>query len=179
MSTDQGLTNSKRIATAIRQASAPNVAPPGPPRPEVRNEPVGSQPPLGPKNGALRVTVADTDDPIRAGETVSYIVEIENTRQVSDKNVYITYYLPQGSRFVSLLDGNGVPVEGQRVSPDGLAITMGQPIREIRAGEKLPPYRLQVEGRRLGKLELRVEVTSVLSGDQPVIAIADTKVNAN
>ncbi|MEO8493862.1 MAG: hypothetical protein ABI614_02245, partial [Planctomycetota bacterium] len=40
VSTDQGLTNTKRLTTAIRQASAPGVAPPGPPRPEVRNEPV-------------------------------------------------------------------------------------------------------------------------------------------
>ncbi|MBI2480197.1 MAG: DUF11 domain-containing protein [Planctomycetia bacterium] len=176
--TAQSRTNSKEITTAIRQASAPGVAPPGPQRPEVRNE-SEPQPPLGPTNGALQVTVADTDDPIRVGGTVSYIVQIENTRQVSDKNVYITYYLPPGSRFVSLLDNNGLPVEGQRVSPDKLTITMEKPIVEIRSREKLPPFRLQVEGLRPGTLELRVEVTSVLSGDQPVIAKADTKVNAN
>jgi uncharacterized repeat protein (TIGR01451 family) len=177
VSTDQGLTNTKRITTAIRQASAPDVAPPGPARPEIRNDPIDAQPPLGTTNGTLRVTVADTDDPIRVGETVSYIVQVENTRQVSDKNVFITYYLPQGARFVSLLDDNGQPVAGQRVSPDGLTVTMEQPIREMRPNEKLPPYRLQVEGRRVGKLELRVEVTSVLSGGQPIIATADTKVN--
>ena len=178
VSTDQGLTDSKRITTAIRQASAPGVAPPGPARPEVRNEP-DPQPPLGPTNGKLRVAVADTDDPIRVGDTVSYIVEIENTRQVSDKNVFITYYLPEGARFVSLLDDRGQTVEGQRVSPDGLTVTMEKPIREIRPAEKLPLYRLQVEGRRVGQLKLRVEVTSALSGDQPVVATADTKVNAN
>ena len=178
VSTDQGLTNSKRIQTAIRQASAAGVAPPGPQRPEVRNEPE-PQPPLGPTNGTLRVTVADTDDPIRVGGMVSYIVEIENTRQVSDKNVYITYYLPAGARFVSLLDNHGLAVEGLRVSPDKLTISMENPIVEIRPREKLPPFRLQVEGLRPGRLELRVEVSSVLSGDQPVVAIADTKVNAN
>ncbi len=176
--TAQSQTNSKQITTAIRQASAPGVAPPGPQRPEVRNDPE-PQPPLGPNGGTLQVTVADTNDPIRVGDTVSYIVEIQNTRQVSDKNVRVTYYLPVGARFVSLLGGNGLPVEGQRVSPDKLIIGMENPIVEIRPGEKLPPFRLQVEGLRPGRMELRVEVTSVLSGDQPVIVKADTKVDVN
>ena len=87
--------------------------------------------------------------------------------------------MPPGARFISLLDDNGLAVDGQRVSPDGLTVTMEQPIREIRPNEKLRPYRLQVEGRRAGKLEMRVEVTSVLSGAQPVVMTEDTKVNAN
>ena len=123
--------------------------------------------------------MADTDDPIRVGGTVSYHVEIENDRQVSDKNVSITFYLAEGARFVTLLDNStNLEVEGRSVSPDGLVVSMA-PIREIRPGEKLPTYHLQLEGRQVGKMELRVEVTSVLSGDQPVVATADTKVNAN
>ncbi|MCB9875518.1 MAG: DUF11 domain-containing protein [Planctomycetaceae bacterium] len=178
VSTEQGLTNSKRVNTAIRQASAPGVAPPGPARPEVRTQPEPEATP-GPTSGAMRVSVSDISDPIRVGETVTYLVQLENTRQASDKNVYITYYLPQGAKFVSLVDDKFVPVDGLRVSPDKLTITMERPIVEIRPGEKLPPYRLQVEGTRVGKMELRVEVSSVLSGDQPVIATADTRVNAS
>lgn len=178
VSTEQGLTNSKRLQTAIRQASAPGVAPPGPARPEVRSEPEPEQPPRGEVDGALNVTIADTDDPIRVGGTVSYIVEIENTRQVADKNVFVTYYLSEGASFLSLLDNNGVPVDGLRVSPNKLTITMERPIVEIRPREKLPPYRLQVQGARAGKLEVRVEVSSVLSGNQPVVATADTRVTA-
>ncbi len=182
VSTDQGLTNTKRITTAIRQASAPAASPPGsvppgPARPAASTQ-QNPEPQLGPANGALRVTVADTDDPIRVGDTVSYIVEIENTRQVSDKNVGIVFYLPEGTRFVTLLNSDNSQVEGRGVSPDGRTVSM-PPIREIRPREKLPPYRLQIEGGRAGKMELRVEVTSVLSGDQPVVATADTRVNAN
>lgn len=175
---EQQVTKRAQLTTAIRRAAAAAVAPPGPARPEVSEQP-RPEAPLGPTNGSLRVTVADTDDPIRAGDTVSYIVEIENTRQVSDKNVEVVFFLPEGSRFVTLLDGStNQPVEGRSVSPSGHAVMMPQ-IREIRPREKLPPYRLQIEGGRVGKMELRVEVRSVLSGDQPVIATADTRVTAN
>lgn len=177
VSTDQGLTNSKRKGTAVRQASAPGVAPPGPPRPEVRNDP--EPPPVGPQGGALRVSVTDTSEPISVGDTVSYSIVIENTRPVPDKNVFITCYLPEGAKFVSLLDSKGLPVVGQRVSPNKLTITMGQPIVEMRPFEELLPYRLQIEGLRPGKLEIRVEVSSMLTGEQPVIAKADTRVIAN
>ncbi len=176
--TAQSRTNSKQITTAIRPTSAPGVAPAGPERPEVRNEPEPPPPLLPNSGGSLQVKVADTNDPIAVGGTTTYRIEIENTRQESDKNIYITYYLPAGARFVSLLDDKGLPVDGQQVSPDKQTITMGKPIVEIRPREKLPPFRLQVEALRPGTLELRVEVRSVLSGDQPVIAKADTKVNA-
>ncbi len=177
VSTDQGRDDSVRMTTTIRQAPPSGVAPPAPARTEIPADPV-AEVPLAPANGALRITIADTDDPIRVGETVSYIIEIENTRQISDKNVAVTFYLPEGVRFVQLLDNNGLEVEGRSVSPDGRAISMS-PIREIRPGESLPAYRLQVEGRQAGAIEVRAEATSLLSGDQPVVATEDTKVNAN
>lgn len=168
------LTDSKRVTTVIRPSAVAGVAPPGPPRPEVASDP-GPQPPT---NGALQVTVADLDPTIRVGGTVSYIIEIENNRQVSDKQLVIAFYLPEGSRFVTLVDdATKLPIEGFSVSPDGLAISLN--VKEIRPGEKLPTYRLQVEGLQAGTMKLQVEVRSLLSGDQPIIATEDTRVDAN
>jgi uncharacterized repeat protein (TIGR01451 family) len=169
---DQGLDESKRITTAIRRASAPGVAPPGPPRSEVRN----ASPSVA-AQGALLIKIADTDDPIRVGETVSYIIEIENTRQVPDKNVEVTFYLPEGAKFVTLLGNNGQEVEERHISPNGSAVSVH--LKEIRADEKLPAYRLQVEGQQPGEMTLQVEVRSLLGGEQPIVATHSTKVSAN
>ncbi len=176
--TDQGLTQAKRMNTAIRQAAASGVAPPGPARPEPRVVETVPQTNPAPVDGNLVVTVADTADPIRVGESTVYIIEVQNNRQVSDKNVQISLFLSAGAKFVTLSDSKGVPVEGMSVRPDGLAVSL-PPIKELRPGEKFPPLRMQVEGRAAGVLKLDVEVTSNLSGNVPVTASHETVVAAN
>jgi len=121
--------------------------------------------------GKLEVLIADCDDPIAIDTTTTYIVSIENGRNVTDRNVTITIHLPVGMEFVKLSG----PVGGRSKSEDGRTIEV-TPVARIRAGETLSPFRIEVRGIRIGKHTVRVKVNSLRSAE-PVITEEDTVVD--
>lgn len=123
-----------------------------------------------PVTGSLRVSIADTRDPIPMNGTTTYIIGIENARNVSDRNVTLTIQLPPGIEYVSLKG----PVAARRLSDDQRTIEV-TPIAEVRANETLHPFYLEARGTRIGKHNVRVQVDSFRSA-QPVQAETDTTV---
>jgi uncharacterized repeat protein (TIGR01451 family) len=121
--------------------------------------------------GELKVQVADRKNPIAVNETTTYIIVIENARNVSDKNVRLTISLPPGMEFVKLSG----PVGARGKSPDGRTIELAE-VAELRAGEALKPFYVEARGLQIGKHTLRVRVDSFRSA-QPVEATKDTTVN--
>ena len=115
--------------------------------------------------------VADRKNPIALNETTTYIIVIENTRNVSDKNVRLTITLPPGMEFVKLSG----PVGARGQSPDGRTIEVAE-IAELRAGEALKAFYVEARGVRIGKHTLKVRVDSFRS-PQAVEASKDTTVN--
>ena len=121
--------------------------------------------------GELRVDIADQQDPVPVNGIITYIISIENARNVSDKKVALTILLPPGLEYVKL---NG-PSVVRASSPDGRTIEVAE-IAELRAGETLKPFYLQARGLRIGKHTVKVKADSFRSA-QPVEAQADTTVN--
>lgn len=143
-----------------RQGSGAELSPPVEPGPEAIT-------------GELKVTVVDTRDPVALNGSTTYIISIENARNVSDKKVKLTLFVPPGMEFIAL---NG-PVTARGKSEDGRTIEVTE-IAEVRAGETLPPFRVEVRGKQIGKHTFKVRVNSFRSA-QPVDAEQDTTVNAS
>jgi hypothetical protein len=122
--------------------------------------------------GELKVSIADREDPIQVNRTTTYIVQIENGRNVDDKNVIMTIHVPPGLEFVKLSG----PVGARSQSQDGRTVTV-TPIKLLRAGEViLTPFYIEMKGVRVGNHLVRVSVDS-LQSTQPVVAEEDTTVN--
>jgi len=168
VSSEQGPTQAKSLFTAIRPAAAGTRAAPPAADPDA---PL----PQPPTNGTLKLEIGDTADPIKLGESTVYVVEVQNTRQISDKNLQISFFLSEGFKFVTL-NSEGVPAE-VNVRDDGRAVAM-RPIVEIRPGERLPALRLEVQAQAPGVLWVRAEVTSQMS-ERPIVATHQTRVDAN
>lgn len=148
--------------------------------PDGTSNPLGTPPPLGaaPNNssaqsGELTVTMADTDDPVNVGQVATYLIIVKNDRPVSDRNVAVSVRLPAG------YDASRVRVTGPTdalpLDPDGRTIRW-RPVTEIRPGETLRPYRLELTTQPpVGPIVVQAEVRS---GRNPggVVAEAETTV---
>jgi uncharacterized repeat protein (TIGR01451 family) len=148
----------------ILSAEPPPAVPSPGPEPERPAEPERV-------TGELRVDIADQQDPVPVNGIITYIISIENARNVSDKKVALTIFLPPGLEYVKLNGPSVVRVP----SPDGRTIEVAA-IAELRAGETLKPFYLQARGLRIGKHTVKVKVDSFRSA-QPVEAQTDTTVN--
>ncbi len=111
--------------------------------------------PDAPAEGELRVSLADTHDPVQLDEITTYIISIENAREVSDRDITLTVFLPDGLEYVRLRG----PTAARRLSEDGRTIEV-TPIAEIRPGERLNPFYIEVRGRQIGKHRVRARVES-------------------
>jgi uncharacterized repeat protein (TIGR01451 family) len=143
----------RETTTQILPADIPPKRSPTPPD----SESAGQLPPET-VTGNLRVSIADTRDPIAVNGTTTYIIGIENARNASDRNVTLTIQLPPGLEYLSL---NG-PVTARRLSDDKRTIEV-TPIAEVRANETLHPFYLEVRGTRIGKHTVQVRVDSFRS----------------
>ena len=169
VSTTQGLTETTTLAVKIRPAG---TAPANPPATRPATPPAQPQPPA---SNTVKLTVADTADPIRVGESTVYLIEIQNDRRTADKALQVNFFLSPGFRMVNITS-NGMPLD-PGVDAGGLTIAL-RPISEVRAGEKLPPIRLELKAEKPGVLWVRTEVTSQLT-PQPVVLTHETTVRAN
>lgn len=154
----------------VVQPAAPKPA--GPKEPPPRIEPPRETPPEK-IVGELKVSIADRQDPISVNGTTTYIVAVENGRNVGDKNVVLTVLLPPGLEFVNLRG----PVSARAISPDGRTVE-AEPVKEMRPGEMLNPFFIEVKGARIGKHILKVRVDSFRSSS-PAEAEEDTTVNVS
>ena len=116
--------------------------------------------------------IADTVENIRVGETTTYLVVIKNDRDVSDRNVNITFFLLEGLEYMDF-DASGLDIE-ERVSPDGNTIAL-RTIKEMRPNETLPPLRVLVRATKPGTARFRTEFSSWRSPES-VIQEEDTTV---
>jgi uncharacterized repeat protein (TIGR01451 family) len=123
--------------------------------------------------GNLAVSIADLAEGVEVGQAVQYVIRIKNDRNVSDKNVAVRIMIPQGMTYKSISQDQ--PVQ-PTFSRDGRTVQLPQ-IREVRAGEMLPEYLLEVTPTQPGRFTLRVEVTSLRSAE-PVVQTEDTMVFA-
>ncbi len=147
--------------TTVAVAAAPSVRqpsePPGPAEPPPRipepREPAPEQ-----IVGDLKISIASRQNPVTVNSSVSYIAVVENGRNVSDKNVRIVFELPPGMEYVKL---NG-PVGARAISPDGRRVEV-EAIKEMRPGEMLNPFYLEVRATRIGVFSVKVRVDSFRS----------------
>jgi uncharacterized repeat protein (TIGR01451 family) len=165
---------SDQTRTAPQAAEARTTITPGATRPPVdpTRDPTGRAPVEPPAAGDLKVTIRELADPIVVGGKTTYIVEILNDRQVSDRDVTLKLEIPEGMQFAT----NRGPTEIVGVSRDGRTVEM-KPVAEIRAGEALAAYQVEVSGQRPGKYKVRATVTSVRT-PVGVSVEAETTVNA-
>lgn len=179
-STHRVTITTKEKATAEQQASTEILAaaqdpPPIPPRDPVPNIPiVPDQPkvPPVPVAGKLQITLADQNDPIKVGGETTYLIIVKNDRTASDKDVRLTITLPEGLQLKKLSG----PVQHQ-TSEDFRTVAIN-PVVEMRPGETLAPFRLQVTAMQAGKFRLHVKAESLRSGTDPVEVTEDTTVLA-
>lgn len=144
---DEGTNETAQATVRILPAAAAAPPPGGTP---------STQPP--PAAGQLTLEVLEFGDPVGLGKRASYAITIRNDRSAPDQDVVVTVEFPPGLRFEKL-DG---PERGRNVSADGRTVRVS-PIREVRAGEKLPEFRVEVTGVQVGEHSLRVTVTSRLA----------------
>lgn len=152
-----------RPAPAARQPAGPREPPPkiAEPREPTPDKIVGD----------LKVSIAGRQNPVTVNSSVSYIVVVENGRNVGDKNVQIKLLLPAGMEYVKL---NG-PVAARAISPDGRTIEI-ETIKEMRPGEMLNPFYVEVKATRIGVYNVKVQVDSFRSS-APVESETSTTVN--
>ena len=168
----EGVRSVKETVTQIAPSSRKPVGPTEPPpRIEEPTNETGAEPRQ--IIGDLKVSVGDRQDPIQIDGTTTYIVVIENGRNVSDKNVTLSLLLPPGLEFVKI---NG-PVGARGISPDGRTVEVTQ-IKEMRPHETLNPFYIEVRGRKIGKHVIKARVKSFRS-PQGVEADTDTTVNVS
>jgi uncharacterized repeat protein (TIGR01451 family) len=170
------LVESAEGAQGVKEASIaiePQARPaPGTVEPPPRIEPPGDvEPEPSQVTGELKVSIADRQDPIQINGTTTYIVVIENARNVPDKNVKLTLLFPAGMEFVKV---NG-PVGAQAISPDGRTVEV-TPIQVVRAGETLSAFYVEARGIQIGKHVVTARVSSFRS-PQPVESQTETTVN--
>ena len=122
--------------------------------------------------GELKVSIAGRQNPVTVNSSVSYIIVVENGRNVGDKNVRITLELPPGMEYVRL---NG-PVGARTISPDGRTIEI-ETIKEMRPGEMLNPFYLEVRATRIGVYSVKARVDSFRS-TAPLESDTSTTVNS-
>jgi hypothetical protein len=150
------------VAADAATQIAPGAAPPVE-RPMIDPPPAAA--------GNLKVTIADMSDPIKLGEKTSYTIELTNERAVSDRDVVLTLELGEGLK----VSGASGPSAVASSSPDGRLIELA-PIAEIRPGEKLPAYKIEVTAVKPGKFKARISAKSART-TTPVTAEAETTVN--
>ncbi len=106
-------------------------------------------------DGKLGLTVSEKNDHTQLGERLSYLIAVSNERAVSDRDVRLRITLSEGLQFASWKGRVGIA----KVSDDKRVIEI-TPIAELRAGETMPAYTLEVTAQVAGQHRVRVEAIS-------------------
>lgn len=115
--------------------------------------------PMGRANaGNIKVTIAEDKNPVRVGERVTYLIDVENAGQVPDEDLLVRIIMPAGLRMEKIVDAKGqIPV-----AKTMRGLELG-PISMVAAGEKLPQLQVEATALQAGDAKLRVEVISSLN----------------
>ena len=147
----EGVTGSGSVVTQISE--------PTPPPADVPAQPAG----------AMTISISETSDPIRVGQTTKYLIAVTNRRNTDDRNMQLQITLPEGLQFVR------INAAQPRITPDGRTITLVE--QAVRIEEKLE-YELEVEARQAGTHVVQAQVQSFLTAI-PQSAQEDTTVFGN
>jgi uncharacterized repeat protein (TIGR01451 family) len=145
----------------------PPIIPPRPPVEPRETEPVEDEIPV---SGEMTLTVVSLSNPVRVGEKSKFSVTLKNDRKVSDKNVQVTFFLPEGVTLERL----EAPVATRSSGADGRTIKL-QPFAELRAGEKVD-FMVTVIARKAGKYPFKATASSLRTA-KPVSAEEDLTIN--
>ena len=165
VTTGQAITAADTTTTAI--LAAPVVPLDEPPR-------IDDVPPTAPVTDTLKISMAETEDPIGLGQKTTYIIELKNDRNLPDRNVEMTFHVPEGlefDRFVSISAGLSISI-----SDDNRTVRVEQ-ISEMRPGGTRM-FKVEVVGRQVGRWQFRVEVSSRRT-PQAISMVEETLVNEN
>lgn len=168
---DGSVTKTQEARIVIRPRPASNERPPMIPEPTQPDPTAGDPAQI---TGELLVSVSDMTDPVRITEKTSYIVTIQNGRNVSDKNIDISIEIPRGLEFLGVRGPRYITAKSR--SPDGSVVVLNR-ISELRAGDELDAFYIDVRGTEIGGQQIKVRVTSFRS-PIAVEATEDTMVNA-
>lgn len=161
-SADQSAPQTAELATEITPPGTPPApdasGPPPPPPPAGGAGGPGAGGPGAGGPGELSLSLAELADPIKVGQTVTYILRIQNDRDVPDQNVVLSLELPPGIDFTKVKITN---FRARGLAADGRTIEM-EPIAELRAREALRPCRIEIPVLQPGKLQVRAVVRSTL-----------------
>jgi uncharacterized repeat protein (TIGR01451 family) len=165
--------------TSATSAQATTVITPGisptPPAPRpgvVQPAPGVVQPtPEPPVPGGLQVSAAALSNPIMVGAPTTVVVNVTNDRTVADRDVTVNVQVLGDGLSITRVPSS--PTAPLRSAADAVEFAA---VREMRGGEQLLPYRIEVRGMKAGRHTLRVTVTSGRSA-APVIAEAEVTVN--
>ena len=120
---------------------------------------------------SLAMIVTDLQNPVTAGNGVTYLVRVTNKTATSDGQVTVTATVPAGT-VVDRLGTSGAAATTYSSDSKTLKFT---PAAELRAGETLT-YRIRVQTSQPGQIRMHVEATS-RSQSKPVVVEKTTDVN--
>jgi hypothetical protein len=115
--------------------------------------------PETPDHDRLTVSIMDLDDPVTVGQKITYLVNIRNDRDVSDKHIRVRVELPEGMELVRFIQ----PHQGEATMDATRRIIQATEIRELLPREQLKPIRVEVVARRSGQFRVQVSVESARS----------------
>jgi len=119
----------------------------------------------------LTVSIADLNDPVAIGQKITYLINIRNDRDVSDKQIRIRIQVPEGLELVKFTQ----PHQGEARIDAAKRTIQATEIKELLPREQLKPIRVEVIARRSGQFHLQVRVESARS-DNPQQVEAETTV---
>ncbi len=156
-----------QISQGSINVATPAITPPRPPGSGIPG--TGITPPANAEN--LKVDVAALNEPIGVGMTVTYRIDVENRSPQADDDVSITLILQDGLKFKSLTPGDKYPL-----ASSGMGRYEINPIRTIRAKEKLTALEVKATGEKVGACKFQVEIRSKRN-PKPILAEVTTRVN--
>ncbi|MFO0902881.1 MAG: hypothetical protein U0939_07770 [Pirellulales bacterium] len=171
-----------RVVASADQAAAQTaelvteITPPGVGGPDLGNAPPpppSNAAPTGPA-GELAASIAELSDPVQVGQNITYLLRIQNDRDVPHQNINVAITLPEGIDFTSTSIS---PFRARRLLPDNRTIEM-EPIAELRAREALRPIRIEFPAKQPGRLEVRVSISSAQQ-PTPLTLVEETTVAGN
>ena len=121
----------------------------------------------------MSLNVAELADPVSVGQTITYIIRIQNERDIPDQNVALSLEFPPG------IDFTKARITGFRprgLGPDARTIEM-EPVAELRPREALRPCRVELPATQAGKLQFRVFLRSALQ-PTPITVTEETTVTS-
>ena len=133
-------------------------------------QPLSSEP-GNPDRMGLTVSIADLNDPVAIGQKITYLINIRNDRDVSDKHIRIRIQVPEGLELVKFTQ----PHQGEARIDAAKRTIQATEIKELLPREQLKPIRVEVVARRSGQFLLQVRVESARS-DNPQQVEAETTV---